>query len=86
LVEGVAAVNRLGDLVVDVGHGAADALAHPGFAAVAQLGGLELAGRRARGHGGAARGPGAQRDLAFHGRVAAAVEDLARVDGLDLAH
>ena len=41
--------------------GLRDALAHPGVAAVAQLGGLELAGRGAGRHGGAAVGAGAQR-------------------------
>ena len=56
-------LHRLGDLAVDVGHGLADALARPGVAAVAQLGRLELAGRRARGHGGAPVRARAQRQL-----------------------
>ena len=57
-----------------------DALAAQAVAAVAQLGGLELAGRGARGHRRAAGGAGAQRELDLDGRVAAAVEDLAGVD------
>ena len=55
LVGRVAAVDRGGDLAVDVGDGVRHALAAEGAAAVAQLDRLELAGRRARGHGGPAR-------------------------------
>ena len=62
------------------------ALAAVGVAAVAQLGGLELAGRGAGGHGRAPGRARAQRELDLDGRVAAAVEDLAGVDLLDLAH
>jgi hypothetical protein len=86
LVERVAARDGLGDLAIDVPDGLHDALAHVGVTAVAQLGGLELARRRPRGHGGAALGARAQHHLHFHGGVAARVEDLAGVDGLDLAH
>ena len=64
----------------------AHALALPALAAVAQLGGLELARRRARGHRGVAVSAGAQADLDLDRRVAPAVEDLAGVDSLDLAH
>jgi hypothetical protein len=85
LVEHVGAAHRLRDLAVDVRDGLGDALAAPGVAAVAQLGGLELAGRGARRHGGAALGAGAQHQVDLHRRVAAGVEDLAGVDGLDLA-
>ena len=60
LVGRVVAGDRLGDLAVDVADGLRDALAPVGVAAVAQLGGLELAGRGAGGHGGAAVGAGAQ--------------------------
>ena len=82
----VDARDRLGDLAVDVADGLGDALAQPRVAAVAQLGGLELAGRGARGHRGAAGGAGAQDDVDLDRRVPAGVEDLAGVDGLDLAH
>ena len=54
--------DRLRDLAVDVRDGLRDALAELGVAAVAQLGGLELAGRGAGRHGGAAVRAGAQRD------------------------
>ena len=63
-----------------------DALAHPVRAAVAQLGGLELARRGARRHRGAPPGARTDAELDLDGRVAAAVEDLAGVDVLDLAH
>ena len=63
-----------------------DALAQVGVAAVAQLRRLELARRGAGRHGRAALRARAQRQLDLHGRVAAGVEDLAGVDGLDLAH
>ena len=56
----------------------------PGLAAVAQLGRLELARRGARGHRRAPVRAGAQLDLDLDRRVAAAVEDLAGVDSLDL--
>ena len=55
-------------------------------AAVAQLGGLELAGRGARRDGRAAGRAGAQGELDLDGRVASRVEDLAGVDAFDLAH
>ena len=54
-------LQRRGDLAVDVGHGAGDALAAPALAAVAQLRRLELARRGAGGHRGAAARAGAQR-------------------------
>ena len=86
LVGRVVAGDRLGDLAVDVADGLRDALAEVGVAAVAQLGGLELARRGAGGDGGAAVRAGAQRDLHLDGGVAAGVKDLARVYGFDLAH
>ncbi len=62
LVERVAPAHRVGDLAVDVADGLRDALAAPGVAAVAQLGGLELAGRGAGRHRRAAlRARGAAR-------------------------
>ena len=63
-----------------------DPLAGPGVAAVAQLDRLELAGRGARRHGGEAARARLEDDLDLDGRVAARVEDLARVDGGDGAH
>ena len=86
LVGRVVAGDRLGDLAVDVGDGLRDALAAVRVAAVAELGGLELAGRGAGGDGGAAVGAGAQLDLHLDGGVAAGIKDLACVNGLDLAH
>src|ERR1700677_2494757 len=56
------------------------------LAAVAQLRRLELAGGRARRHRRAPVSSRAQLDLDLDRRVAAAVEDLAGVDSLDLAH
>ena len=61
LVERVEARHRLGDLAVDVGDRLRDALAAPGVPAVAQLRGLELAGR----------GPGRHRGAALRARSAA---------------
>jgi hypothetical protein len=86
LVGGVHARQRCGDLAVHIGHRAHHALALPALAAVAQLRRLELARRRSRRHGGVAVGTGAQPYLDLDGRVAAAVEDLAGVDSLDLTH
>src|SRR5204863_2813102 len=60
-------------------------LAAEGLAPVAQLHGLELAGRRARRHRRAPGCPGREPDLDLHGRVAAAVEDLPGVHLPDLA-
>src|SRR5262249_60672297 len=86
LVGRVAPGDRLRDLAVDVGDRVAHALAGPGAAAVAQLGGLELAGRSARGHRGAPGHAGAQPQLDLDGRVAARVEDLPALDAFDLRH
>ena len=86
LLGGAGARQRRGDLAVDVGDRLRDALAGPGVAAVAQLDRLELAGRGARGDRGEAARAGLERDLDLDGRVAARVEDLARVDGGDGAH
>ena len=87
LVGRVAAAHRLGDLTVDVGHGVQHALAEVGaLVAVAQLGRLELAGRRAGRHRRASRDAGAQCELDLDRRVAPRVQDLARMDLLDLAH
>ena len=76
---------RRGDLAVDVGDRAGDALAGPGVAAVAQLDRLELTRRGAGGNGGRPAGPRLQGDFDLDRRVAARVDDLPRVDGGDRA-
>src|SRR4029077_4465476 len=86
LVGGVEPRDRLGDLAAHVGDGPRDALALPALAAVAQLSGLELPGRGARGHGRVAVSAGAQPDLDLDRRVAATVENLTGVNPLDLTH
>src|SRR6185503_18414282 len=86
LVGRVAPGHGLGDLAVDVADRLRHALAAVLLAAVTQLRRLELAGRRAARNGGAPGGAGAQDELDLDGRVAPAVEDLAGVDLLDLAH
>ena len=85
LVERVGAVDRLGDLAVHVRDRLRDALAAPRLPAVTQLRRLELAGRRAGGDRGAAGRARAQRELDLDRGIAARVEDLAGVDGFDLA-
>ncbi len=86
LAGGVLAADGGGDLAVDVVDRLAHPLAHPVRAAVAQLGGLELARRGAGGHRRPAPRPGLQAELDLDGRIAAAVEDLAGMHVLDLAH
>jgi hypothetical protein len=86
LVGGVASADGVRDLAVDVGHGLGHALAAPRAAAVAQLGGLEVARGGTGGHGGAPPRAGAQGQLHLHGGVAARVQHGAGVDVLDLAH
>ena len=86
LIGGVEAGDRRGDLAVDVRDRTGDALAPPALAAVAQLLGLELARRGPGGHRCVAVRARAQADLDLDRGVAAAVEDLAGVDALDLAH
>ena len=86
LVGGVAAVDGLGDLAVDVAHRLGHALAAVRVGAVAQLGGLELAGRGAAGHDRAPGRARAQHELDLDRRIAATVEDLPGVDLVDLAH
>jgi hypothetical protein len=86
LVGGVAALDGLGDLAVDVAHRLRHALAAVRVAAVAQLGGLELARGGAAGDDRAPRGARAQRELDLDGRVAPAVEHLPGMELVDLAH
>ena len=85
LVGGVHAVHRLRDLAVDVRDRARHSLAGEALAAVAQLRRLELPRGRAGGNGCVPAGAGAQRHVDLHGRVSTAVQDLARVDCVDLA-
>ena len=86
LVGRIQARHRLHDLPVDVRDGLGDALALPALAAVAQLDRLQAAGRGARRHRGVPVGPRAQPYLNLDRWIAAAVEDLAGADALDLAH
>ena len=86
LVAGLPAADRVGDLAVDVLHGAQDALAAERLAAVAQLDGLVLAGRRAGRDRRAAERARLEAHVDLDGGVAAAVEDLAGVDVRDRAH
>ena len=73
LVGGVRARQRPRDLAVDVGDRSLYPLAPPARAAIAQLGRLELARRRAGGHRRVAVRSRAKPDLDLHRRVAAAV-------------
>src|SRR6185369_2826310 len=58
----------------------------PAGVAVAQLDGLEGAGRRSRRHRGARGRPVVEADLDLHGGVAPRVEDLPSNDGFDGCH
>src|SRR5262249_31619532 len=85
LVEGFLADEGLGDLAVDAADRLLDAAAEKtGRVAVAQFDGLVGARAGPAGHGGAAAGGVGEDHLDLDGRVAAAVEDLAAVDALDL--
>ena len=86
LVVRVEAEDRLGDLAVDVGDGAGDALPEPGVTAVAQLHGLALPGRRAGRNHGEAECARVEADLHLDRRVPARIEHLASVEMDDLAH
>ena len=77
LVERVQAVERLGDLAVDVFHSLLHALAEiAGLVAVAQLAGLVNAGGRAGGHRRAADDAVIERHLDLDRGVAAGVENF----------
>ena len=81
LIEGVAALQLVSDLRVDV----LDRFEHAPaeidrLVAVALLPGLVGTGARPRRHGGPPEGSVGQRDIDLEGGVAAAVEDLAGVD------
>ena len=87
LVEGIAPLEFVGDLGVDV----LDRLEHPraeidGLVAVALLPGLVGAGARPRRHRGPTEGPVSKGDVDFDGGIAAAVENLAGVDVDDRGH
>ena len=67
--------------------GLLDALAQVAFrVAVAQLDGLELAGRRAGRDDRATEGAVLERDLGLNGGIAAGVQDLATVNLNDACH
>ena len=75
------------DRLHDVGHGRLDALAVVArLVAVAQLDRLVGAGGGTGGHGRPAHGAVVQDDGHLDGRVAARVEDLLRVDVVDVGH
>ena len=81
----VAAVERRGDLAVDVGDGLAHAFAAVArLVAVAQFERFALAGRRARRHRRAPHGAAVERDVDFDGRVAARIQNLPSVHSCDL--
>ena len=86
LIERVEPADDVGDLPVDVGHGAQHALARKTIAAVAQLDRLADAGGGAGGCDGAATRTGVEQHLGFDGRVAAGVENLAPDHVLNGAH
>ena len=86
LVEGIPAADGLGDLAVDIRHSFRHALAPVGLAAVAELDRFVHSGRRPRRNGGAPERPGIEPDVDLDRRIAARVEDLARVNVLDRAH
>ena len=73
------------DLVVHVGDSAEDALAHVPITLVAQLDGLIRARRRTAGHRRAVQ-LAARHDVDLDRRVAARVEDLAGLHGVDGGH
>ena len=87
LVGGFVAGQRVEDLAVD----GIDRLEHAlaavaALVAVAQLDRFVGAGGGARGNGGAAEGAGFQGHIDLDGRIAAAVENFARVDVGDHRH
>ena len=86
LVERVEALERVGDLVVDVPDGLEHPLAAVAVAAVAQLDRFVFAGRGSRRHRGAAERAGVEQHLDLDGGVATRIEDFASGDADDLAH
>ena len=73
------------DLVVHVGDGAEDTLAHVPITLVAQLDGLIRARRRTAGHRRAVK-LAARHDVDLDRGIATRVEDLASLDGVDSGH
>ncbi len=86
LIGCVEPVHAVGDLALHVVHCAANALAVPGRAAVAQLHRLELPGRGARGHRGTPRRAGGEHHIHLDRGIPATVHDLPPVHRLNLAH
>ena len=71
---------------VDIRNGLRDSLAAIGLAAVAKLDRFVHSGRRPRRDRGAAESPGIESNIDLDCRIAARVEDLARVNAGDRAH
>ncbi len=87
LIRRVHAFEGVGDLAIDVLDSFGDALAHEdGLVTVSQFPGFVNAGAGTAWHGGAASGSIDQGDFALDGRIAAAIEDLACVDGFNECH
>jgi len=87
LVGDVEAIERGGDALLDVLDRVAYPLAaEPRLVVVAKLHRLVLAGAGAAGYRRAPHRAGGEYDVGFDGRVAAAVENLARGDVEDCAH
>ena len=86
LIERVEPADRVGDLTVDVGHGAQHTLAREAVSPVAQLDRFTDARRGTRWCDGTTSGTGVEQHLRLDGRVAAGVEDLAPDHVLNGAH
>ena len=86
LVVGAETLDGRADLLDHRVDGLLHALAEVAVAAVAQLDGLELPGRRAARHGRTAEGTVVEQHLDLDGGVAARVEDLAGADSFDGCH
>ena len=86
LVQRVETGDRVGDLTVDVGDGAAHAFAGVTIAAVTELHRLADSRRGTRRRDGTAASAAVEQHLRLDGRVAAGVEDLTSDHVLDGAH
>ena len=87
LLLGIQAHQRFRDFGIEVLDGAQHALAQiTALVAVAQLDGFAGAGGCARRHGRTAHGAGFQQHIAFHGGVAARIQNLAADDIDDCTH
>ena len=86
LLEGIDAVEEIGNLTVHETDGGVDTLAQVAAPTVAQFYGLVFAGRGTRRHRCPAGRPAVQGDLDFDSRVASRIEDFTAGDADDLAH